>query len=89
VTYPSHDRRTDRRKVNEELVFQMSSEAHRRSAIDAIDALYAPGIRAIPVERDSTAENLLLVIVVDDNYLRRAISAVLSVDPQARHPQSG
>ena len=89
MTYPLHDRRKDRRRVNEELVFQMSSEAHRRSAIDAITALFAPGIRAFPVERDSTAEKLLLVIVVDDDYLGRAISAVHSVDPHARHPQRG
>jgi hypothetical protein len=89
LTFPSHDRRTDRRRVNEELVFQMSSEAHRRSAIDAVAALYAPGIRAFPVERYSTAEMMLLVIAVDDNNLGPAISALLSVDPHARHPKSG
>jgi hypothetical protein len=39
---------------------------------------------AFPVERYSTGEELLLVIMVDDEYLTRAIAAVLSIDPDAR-----
>jgi hypothetical protein len=80
---------SDQRLPSEELVFHMSSEGHRRSAIDVIAALYASsGVRAFPRELDSTAETLLLVIVVDDEYLKRAISAVLSVDPDARQPMA-
>lgn len=78
---------SDQRLPGEELVFQMSSEAHRRSAIDVIAALYGSrGVRAFPRELGSTAQTLLVIMVADDEDLKRAISAVLTVDPDARQP---
>ena len=86
MTEPSHD---DRRVKSEELVFQMSSELHRRQAIEAIEEVDGNSVHAFPVERVSTREPLLLVVVVDKKYLSHAVAAVLRVDPHARQPQSG
>jgi hypothetical protein len=80
-------RHGDRRMHSAELVFQMSSELHRRQAIDAIDVLDGESVRAFPVERVSTAEPLLLVLVVDIEHVSQAVAVVLSVDPQARRAQ--
>ena len=82
-------RHGDRRVHSEELVFQMSSELHRRQAIDAIDTVDGKSVRAFAVERVSTAEMLLLVLVVDIEHVSQAVAAVLSVDPQARRAQPG
>jgi hypothetical protein len=81
MTEPSQP---DRRAPSDELVFRMSSEVHRRKAIDAIDSVDGDSVFAFPVERYSTGEELLLVIMVDDEYLTLAIAAVLSIDPDAR-----
>ncbi len=43
---------------------------------------------AFPVQRHSTGEALLLVMMVDDEYLALAITAVLSIDPYARQPRA-
>jgi hypothetical protein len=79
---------SDRRLPSEELVFQMSSERHRRLAIDAIENVDGDSVFAFPVERYSSGESLLLVIMVDDQYLALAITAVLSIDPHARQPMA-
>lgn len=83
MTESSHDRRLPRK----ELVFEMTSEAHRQTAIDAIETVDGESVFAFPVERRSTGENLLLVIMVDDEFLAMAITAVLSIDPDARQPK--
>ena len=85
MTVPSN---SDRRLPREELVFQMSSERHRRLAIAAIDDVDGDSVFAFPVERYSTGESLLLVIMVDDEYLALAITAVLSIDPHAQQPMA-
>lgn len=85
MTEPGHP---DRRAPSEELVFQMSSESHRQRAIDAIDNVDGDSVFAFPVERYSTGETLLLVVMVEDQYLTMAITAVLSIDPDARQPMA-
>lgn len=67
----------------------MSSELHRKIAIDAINDVDGDNVLAFAVERHSTGENLLLVIMVDDRFLARAIAVVLSIDPDAQQAKAG
>ena len=45
------ERRSGRRLPSQELVFKMSSEAHRQTAIEAIDSVDGDSVFAFPVER--------------------------------------
>ena len=82
----------DRRVMRGERVFQMSSELHRRRAIKAIAAIETDdgsGVLALPVERYSTGETLLLVLMGDQQHLNQAVATVALIDRNARRPRSG
>jgi hypothetical protein len=78
----------DRYAGGEELVFQMSSEPRRQQAIDACETAYGDGLLAFPVQRRSTPDLLLLVVIVENpRHVALASHAVLSVDPDAQQPR--
>jgi hypothetical protein len=64
---------------------QPVAELHRQRAITALSDVDGDRVFGMPMERISTGEYLLLVIMVDDKYPSQATAAVLSVDPHARH----
>jgi hypothetical protein len=80
----TEQRHADRRMPRRELAFRMSSELHRRRAIEAMQNVAGGSIFAFPVERRSTGETLLLVVMADEGHQGLAIAAVLSIDPCAR-----
>jgi hypothetical protein len=80
----------DRCADGEELVFQMSSEPRRQQVLDAFETAYGGSLLAFPVQRRSTPELLLLVVIVENpQHVALASHAVLSVDPDAHQPQPG